>query len=95
MTSSTTAARVCERDAQPPIKVGLGTSTNDENSSSKSPVLARCSMESKKTCTTGIRTVKPNQQDREMEAQAATKIQAGFRGYQVRKQLKLKVNNYY
>lgn len=27
-----------------------------------------------------------------MEAEAATKIQAGFRGYQVRKQLKLKVS---
>lgn len=30
--------------------------------------------------------------EKNMEAQAATKIQAGFRGYQVRKQLKAKVS---
>lgn len=29
---------------------------------------------------------------KDMEAEAATKIQAGFRGYQVRKQLKQKVS---
>lgn len=35
-------------------------------------------------------TIHNNKKD--MEAEAATKIQAGFRGYKVRKQLKLKVS---
>lgn len=34
-----------------------------------------------------------NTDEKNMEAQAATKIQAGFRGYQVRKQLKAKVGS--
>lgn len=79
-------------DAQPPVKAGLETSTIDENSISKSSVVARCSMENKKNCSKEAHTVKPSQENREMEAQAATKIQAGFRGYQVRKQLKMKVS---
>lgn len=88
----TTAASVAERDAQTPNKAGLETSTVGENSSSKSTEVARGSMENKNNCSAGAHKVKPNQEDREMEAQAATKIQAGFRGYQVRKQLKLKVS---
>lgn len=75
----------------PLIEVGLETPAVDKNAASKSSVLARCSMESKKKCKAEAHTVKPNQEERGMEAQAATKIQAGFRGYQVRKQLKLKV----
>lgn len=81
-----------EIDAQTPVKAGLETSTSDENSISKSRVVARRSMENKKNCTKDAHTVKLNQEDKEMEAQAATKIQAGFRGYQVRKQLKMKVS---
>lgn len=80
--------------AQTPLtdKVGFETTAVDENSASKSSVVARRSMESKKNCADEAHTVKPNQEERGMEAQAATKIQAGFRGYQVRKQLKLKVS---
>lgn len=73
-------------------EVGCETTAVDENIASKSSVVARRSMESKKNCAEEAHTVKPNQEEQGMEAQAATKIQAGFRGYQVRKQLKLKVS---
>lgn len=45
----------------------------------------QCSMEAEKRKNATIN-------KRDMEAEAATKIQAGFRGYQVRKQLKQKVS---
>lgn len=81
--------------AQSPIKEGLETSTYIEENidGSKSNVLERLSMGSRKNRSGEERRVKSSQKEPDMEAQAATKIQAGFRGYQVRKQMKIKVSN--
>ncbi|CAH1102159.1 unnamed protein product [Psylliodes chrysocephalus] len=84
MTSPAPATDVTEtdrnRNAQVPGKADLrirADSTNDSDISGSPPE----SMESEKRRKTD---------GGNMEAQAATKIQAGFRGYQVRKQLKIK-----
>ncbi|XP_044746260.1 putative uncharacterized protein DDB_G0282133 isoform X2 [Coccinella septempunctata] len=68
-----------ESDAQPSVE----DANTQDVLSNKSEVESVCEMESTKRNNSTLRI-------KNMEAEAATKIQAGFRGYKVRKQLKMK-----
>ncbi|XP_045460878.1 putative uncharacterized protein DDB_G0282133 isoform X2 [Harmonia axyridis] len=69
------------------VDIDAQTSVSDANTqdtlSNKPGVESECEMESTKRNNSTLR-------NKNMEAEAATKIQAGFRGYKVRKQLKMK-----
>lgn len=69
-----------ETDAQPSFE----DANTQDVLSNKPEVESECEMEPTKRNNSTLR-------NKNMEAEAATKIQAGFRGYKVRKQLKMKV----